>query len=203
LHCLSSRSPLVVSSHCPLVLLSCQLVVAPAGCRIIISRCPLVAPPSRSLIVLAGCCVASPCTTLWLSHCLSSSSHCAALLLSCRASWLLHCLLPSSHCATLSSSCHASLLSHSHSLSSRSAAHSSSCRAGWLLHLLSTHHPLVVSLSCRAASCCLVAPAGCRIISRRPLVAPHSCPLIVLAGCCVAYPMLPLPLNDIFIIYHH
>jgi hypothetical protein len=50
-----------------------------------------------------------------------------------------------------------------------------------LLRRLSTRRPLVVSSSRRAASCCLIAPAGCRIIiSRCPLIAPPSCPLIVL-----------------------
>ena len=54
-------------------------------------------------------------------------------------------------------------------------------------------HPLVVLSSRRAASCCLVAPAGCRtIISHRPLVAPPSRPLIVLAGCCIVCPCAAL-----------
>ena len=52
---------------------------------------------------------------------------------------------------------------------------------------------LVVFLSCRAASHCLVAQAGCcAIISCRPLVAPPSRPLIVLAGCCIACPCAAL-----------
>ena len=95
---------------------------------------------------------------------------------------------------------------------------------------IASRRPLIAPLSCclvEPAGCCiascrpLVAPAGCCmrrlltrhplivlavcriIISCRPLVAPPSCPLIVLAGCCVAYPMLPLPLNDIFIVYRH
>ena len=43
--------------------------------------------------------------------------------------------------------------------------------------------PLAVSSSRRTTSRCLVASAGCRaIISRRPLVAPPSRPLIVLAS---------------------
>jgi hypothetical protein len=43
--------------------------------------------------------------------------------------------------------------------------------------------PLAVLSSHRTTSCCLVASAGCRaIISRRPLVAPPSRPLIVLAS---------------------
>ncbi len=69
----------------------------------------------------------------------------------------------------------ASLLSHCLSSSSHCAAHSSSRRAGWLLCRLSMLRPLVVLLSRCAASCCLVAPADCRIIiSYRPLVAPPS-----------------------------
>ena len=69
----------------------------------------------------------------------------------------------------------ASLLSHCLSSSSHCAAHSSSRRAGWLLRRLSMLRPLVVLLSRCAASCCLLAPAGCRIIiSCRPLVAPPS-----------------------------
>jgi hypothetical protein len=67
------------------------------------------------------------------------------------------------------------------------AALSTPLCAGWLLRHLSTRRPLVVSLSRHAASRSLVVPAGCRaIISCRPLVAPPSRPLIVLAGCCFA-----------------
>jgi len=73
------------------------------------------------------------------------------------------------------------------------AALSSSCCAGWLLRRLSMRRPLVVLLSHRATSCCLVAPAGCcTIISCRPLVAPPSHTLIVLAGCCIACPCAAL-----------
>ena len=134
----------------------------------------------------------------WLSHRLLSSSHCAALSSSCRTSWLSHRLLPSSRCATLLSSRRAILLSHHLSSSSRRAGwlshrlSSSSHRASWLLCCLSMRRPLVVSSSCRVASRHLVEPAGCRIIiSRCPLVAPPSHPLIVLAGCCVASPSPP------------
>ncbi len=99
---------------------------------------------------------------------LLSSSHCAALLLSC-ASWLLRCLssrhpLVLSLCRPLdlssSSHCTALLLSH---------------LTGWLLRCLSSHCPLVVlSLHC---SCCL-APAGCCVASRRAALS--SCrPLIL------------------------
>jgi len=76
----------------------------------------------------------------------------------------------------------ASLLSHHClSLSSCCATHSSSRPARWLLCPLLTRRPLVVSSSRHAASHCIVVPAGCRIIiSRRPLVAPPSRPLIVI-----------------------
>ena len=111
---------------------------------------------------------------------------------------LLHRLSSSSHCAP-----HRPLV-----LSSRRLVVASP--------LLSTHHPLFVSSSRRlvflssrhAASCYLVMPACCRaIISCRPLVAPPSCPLIMLAGCCVACTCTallssrcsssPMPLNTV------
>ena len=73
------------------------------------------------------------------------------------------------------------------------AALSSSCHPGWLLRRLSTRRPLVVLSSRRAASRCLVAPAGCCIIiSCHSLVAPPSHPLIVLDGCCVDSPCTTL-----------
>jgi hypothetical protein len=127
----------------------------------------------------------------WLSHRLLSSSHCAALWASCRTSWLSHCLFPSSRCAALSSSSRAGWLPHHlSSFSHFCAAHSSCHRAGWLMLC---RRPLVVSLSRRAASRCLITSVGCRIIiSRRPLIAPPSCPLIVLAGCCIASPCAAL-----------
>jgi hypothetical protein len=64
------------------------------------------------------------------------------------------------------------------------------------------------SPSCRAASRCLIASAGCRIVtSCRPLIVPPSRPLIVPAGCCVAshcaalsssrHSPLPTPLNAV------
>ncbi len=75
----------------------------------------------------------------------------------------------------------ASLLSLYLSSSSHCATHSSSCCVGWLLCCLLMQCPLVVSSSSRAASRCLIAPAGCHIIiSRSPLIAPPFCPLIVL-----------------------
>jgi hypothetical protein len=146
--------------------------------------------------------VSSHCAS-WLSHRLLSSPHCATLSSSSRASWFSHRLSLSSHCAAFSSSCHASWLLHCLSPSSvlllrhplvnssrqlvvaaspcplvaPRAALSSSHRSGWLLRRLLTCRPLVLLSSCRAASCCLVAPAGCRaIISLRPLIAPPSRP---------------------------
>jgi hypothetical protein len=155
--------------------------------------------------------VSSRCAS-WLSHCLLSSSHCAALSSSCPTSWLSHHLSPSSHCAALSSSCRASRLSRCLSPSSCYAILLSTRCASLLSHCLSSssrcapHHPLVLSLHrlvvvalpldalpshrlvvllCHLR--CLVTPASCHtIISRCPLIAPPSHPLIVLAGYCVA-----------------
>jgi len=72
-------------------------------------------PPRQSIPFgperLWGCVVSCSATLVssyhasWLSHCLLSSSHCAALSSSCRASWLLHRLLSSSHCAAISLCC--------------------------------------------------------------------------------------------------
>jgi len=140
----------------------------------------------------------SSCRASWLSHHLSPSSHCATLSSSFCASWLLHCLSPSSHCATLSSTRQASLLPHHLSLSSQCAPHRplvlSSRRLVVPLPLdAPPSRHLVILSSCRAASHCLIAPAGCcAIISCRPLVAPPSRPLIMLAGCCVACPCTTL-----------
>ncbi len=64
-----------------------------------------------------------------------------------------------------------------------------------LLRPMPPSRPIVAPAGCCITSRCaalsssrpLVASAGCRaIISRRRLVAPPSCHLIVLAGCCVA-----------------
>ena len=118
------------------------------------------------------------------------------------------------HCHLLSSSRRTSLLPHRLSSSSCCAAHSSSRRAGWLLRHLSTRCPLVVSPSRCAASRCLNASAGCRIVtSCCPLVVPISRPIIMLAGCCVASHCaalsssrrspLPTPLNAVERCCHH
>jgi hypothetical protein len=99
-----------------------------------------------------GAALSLSCHANWLSHHLSSPSHCAALSLSCFASWLLHCLSPpSSCCATLSSTSLASLMSHCLSSSSRCAP----C------------HPLVISSR--------------RLVVALPLDAPPSCRLVVLS----------------------
>jgi len=175
-----------LSSHSPRVISSCQLVFASP---VVVLSLP------RPLAVLLR--------ASWLSHRLSPSSHCAALSSSCRASWLLHYLLPLSFCATILSTRCASLLSHHLSLSSCCAprhplvflsnrlvvaALSSSRRlivsssrrlvvpplvilsrqlvvAPSSLVILSLHRPLVLS--------------SCWLLVMLPLLAPPSCPLVV------------------------
>ena len=96
---LSLPRPLVLSSsRCSLTALPSRRLIAQAGCCLtschtavsssrytaLSSSChPLTVPPSRLLIARSGCCIGLV---------LSSSSHCAALLLSNRAGWLLCCL---------------------------------------------------------------------------------------------------------------
>jgi hypothetical protein len=148
-----------LSSRRPGAVLSFQLVVAS----------PLVVLSLRRLLVFSSSCRAS-----WLMHHLSPSSHCAALLSSCHASWLSHCLSPSSRCATLLSTCRVSLLLYRLSLSSCCAPrHPLILSSRWLV-VTSPHDALPsrrlivsscrLSLSCRAASRCLVAQAGCPAI---------------------------------------
>jgi hypothetical protein len=158
--------------------------------------------------------------TSWLSHCLSPSSHCAALSLSCRASWLSHCLSPSSHCTTLSSThCSSPLLSHRLS--------SSSCCAPRRRLILSSRRLVValpldappsrrlvvslcrLSLSCRASWLSrhhLSSSSRCTVLSSShragwfvlPLLAPPSCSL-VLVHC----PRHRTPSNAAAAIEHH
>jgi hypothetical protein len=74
-------------------------------------------------------------------------------------------------------------------------------RAGWLLHRLLMCHPFIVLSSCRAASRCLVAPAGCRaIISCRPLVA---LPSLILSSSwlVVALPVLALTSRPLVVVH--
>jgi hypothetical protein len=166
----------------PSVILSCQLVVA-SPLVVLSLRRPLVVL-SRQLVV------ASPLAVLSLRHPL--------LVLSLPLVVALPLLVVAWPLAVFS-------LRHPLVNSSRQLVVASpllvlslrptppSRRAGWLLRRLSMHRPLIVSLSRRVASHFRVAPAGCRaIISRRPLVAPPSRPLIVLAGCCVASPCASL-----------
>ena len=109
------------------------------------------------------------------------ASHRATLVSSRRASWLLHCLLSSPHCASLSSSCCASWLLHRLSPSSHCAALSSSCRLVVALPLavLSLCHPLVNLLIQLVVTSPLLVLLLCPASPSRPLVVP--------AGCCVAY----------------
>ncbi len=95
---LSRRRSHLILSSCRAA--SCCLIV-PAGCCIIISRCPIICTALLFSHRTGWLLHPSPCAALWLSHCLSSSSHCAALSLSCQVSWLSHYLLLFSCCATL------------------------------------------------------------------------------------------------------
>jgi hypothetical protein len=172
-------SPLVMPPWCHLV--------TPAGCCIASCR-PLVAPPSHRLVASAGCCIASRSPLIALpSRCLVAPAG------SCIASPHPLVASPSYQLVALACWCIAS----ARPLVAPRTALSSSRRAGWLLRCLSPHCPLVVLLTHRAASRCLVAPAGCRAIISchcRPLVSPPSPsrPLIMLAGCCVASPCATL-----------
>ena len=164
-------SPLVAPPWCCLVM--------PAGCCIA-SCCPLIALLSHRLIMPAGCYITShrPLIVLPSCHLVAPAGCHIASHRPLVASPSPQLVTPA--CCCITSPCH---------LVAPSAALSSSRRAGWLLRRLSAHHPLVLMPSHRAASRCLIAPAGCcAIISCHPLIAPHSHPLIVLAGCCVACP---------------
>jgi hypothetical protein len=125
----SPLSPSPLSEHRPLVVSSHRLVVL----------LPLIAPPSHRPLtppILLSC-------AGWLLH----ASRPAALLM-CRPL----VLSSSSHCATL-------LLSH---------------LTGWLLHRLLLHRPLIV-LSLRHSFVVLH-----RLVVASTLVAPPSCPLVML-----------------------
>ena len=149
-------------SRGPGVVLSCQLVVT-LPLVVISLRRPLVVL-SRQLVVAS---IALP------SHCLVAPACC------CIAS--RHPLIVPPSCQLVAPAC-CHIASPRPLVAPRAALSSSHC-AGWLLHRLSPRRPLVISLSCRAASCCLVAPAGCHaIISCHPLVALPSRPLILM-GC--------------------
>ncbi len=105
LHCLSSRHPLVLLSCRPLVLLlffhCATLLLSHLNgwlLRHLLLHLPLIILSLRCScrLALSGCCIASHHRAALLScHLLvlSSSSHCAALLLSHLTGWLLRCLL--------------------------------------------------------------------------------------------------------------
>jgi hypothetical protein len=139
-------------------------------------------------------------------HRLLSSSHFAALLLSCHARWLSHCLSSPFRCTTLSSTRRTSLLSHRLSLSSCDAwRHPLILSLHQLVVVLPLDVPpsrcLVVSLSRCAASCCLVAPAGCQtIISCHPLVATPYCPVLLPPPNADTHRRHPPPLMSISIV---
>jgi len=130
---------------------------------------PLIVPPSRQLVTPACCCIASPYPLIALPS---------------------HRLVPPAGCRIASR--HPLVAPHSCQLVAPACCRIASPHplvAIWLLRRLSMRRPLVLSLSRRFASRCLVVPAGCcAIISCCPLVAPPSRPLIMLAGCCVACP---------------
>ena len=128
----------------------------------------LVTPPWCHLVVPAGCPIAS-CHPLIVPPSLLLVAPAGCHFASCHPlSALPYCCLVAPADCCIASPC---------PLVAPLAALSSSHFAGLLLPHLSTRRPLFVSSSRRAASRCLVAPAGCRaIISLRPLVAPTSCP---------------------------
>jgi hypothetical protein len=212
-HQLVVTSPLLILSlRRPLVLSSRRLVVAsplnapPSRC-LVVSLCHLSLSCRASWLSHHHLSSSSRYTALsfshhagWLLCCLSlrlplvvaspliviSLRRPIVVFLCCRIASRRPLVAPPSHHLVAPACCR---IASPRPLVAPRANHSSSRRAGWLLRRLSTRRPLVVLSSCRAASRCLVTPAGCCInISCRPLVALHSRPLIVLAGCCVASP---------------
>jgi hypothetical protein len=162
-------SPLIVPPWCRLIM--------PAGCHITSCR-PLIAPPSCCLVAPADCCITSCCPLVVLP------SRRLVTPAGSRIASHRPLVAPTSCQLVAPACCH---IASPRPLVVPRATLSSSRRAGWLLCRLSTRRPLVVSSCRRAASCCLVAPAGCwAIISCHPLVASPSCPLIVLASGCIA-----------------
>ena len=162
-HCLPLHSPLVISSHPPLALLSCQLVFeSPIVAQ---SSRPLVAPSSHLLVAPVGCCIASqrPFAAPH-SHCLIVSDDC------CVAS--RHAAISSSHRAALSSSCHY--------LTAPPSLHLIAPAGCW--------SPLVVPPSCcplTALPSHHLAPAGCCDASCCAAISSSHC---VLAGAAIKCP---------------
>ena len=128
----------------------CRLVV-PAGCCIVSCR-PLIVPPSRCLVAPAGCCIASRRPLI------ARPSRRIVAPAGCRIASRLPLIAPPSRQLVAPACCR---IASSRPLIAPRAALLSSHLAGQLLCRLSTHRPLVILPSCRAASQCLVAPAGC------------------------------------------
>ena len=160
-------------------------VVSPLVCRpLVTSSCQLIVPPSRQLVAPACCHIASPCPLIVLPY------RCLVVPAGCRTASRCHLVAPPSRQLVAPACC---CIASPRPLVAPRAALSSSLRTGWLLRRLLTCRHLVVSSSRSAASHCHVTPAGCcAIISCCSLVAPPSCPLIVLAGCCFACPCAAL-----------
>jgi hypothetical protein len=167
-----------LSSCRPGVVLSCQLVVA-LPLVVLSLRRPLVVL-SRQLVVASPLAVLSlRCPLVVLSRQLVVALPLAILL-------LRHPLVNSSRQLVVALPLLVLSLPLRPAPPSRPLAAPAGC---CVASRLSMRRPLVVSLSRRAASCCLVVPAGCRaIIPCRPFVATPSRRLLVLAGCCVACP---------------
>ena len=146
-----------------------SLLVAPPSHHLVvpagchIASChPLIVPPSRQLVVPVCCHIASPCPLIALP-----SRH-LVVPAGCRIASCRHLIAPPSRPLFTPAGC--CVPSRHAALSSSRFLVVSSCR---------------LSLSCHATGCCT-------IISCRPLVAPSSRPLIVLAGCCFACPCATL-----------
>ena len=172
---MSSRCPLVLSSsrlllHRPLIVSLCRLVVVASSFVAPPSR-PLVTPHSCPFVVLSLAALSPSHHTVWLlcrllSRCrlvLLLSSHCAALSLSNSTGWLLRRL--SLCCCLVLLSCRPIVLSSSSHCAARSLSHCTGWPLSGPLVVLTLRPPLVVLR---------------RLVAVLPLVAPPSCPLVVL-----------------------
>jgi hypothetical protein len=237
-----SRRPLVLLSH--QLVVESPVVALPSCHAAILSSClashrpPVaLAPPSHRLIAQVGfCCVASHCAAL------SSTHRPLTAPLPC------HLIAPSgccvvSRCAVVSSSCRPLTAPPSRRLITQAGCWVASCCAAVLSShhatLSSSCHPLTPPPSCRLiaqAGCCLASRSAagcplvilslrhplailCRLVAVLPLIAPPSCPLVVLpsrplvahplvvawrpsnAATAIERPPPPPPLNAIFIVH--
>jgi hypothetical protein len=170
--------------------LSCQLVVASPLVVLSLYR-PLV------LVEPAGCCIAShrPLITL--------PSHCLVAPAGCHIASRRPLVVPPSRQLVTPAYCR---IASPRPLVAPHAALSSTHCTGWLLRHLLTHRPLVVSssrraschllLSCHASwlshhhlsssSCCTtpLVLSLCWLVVALPVLAPPSCPLIVVHHRC-------------------